>query len=312
MRLLLCVVVSSVVTAGCASTLSSFQTGKPTPRGRVQVHTGVGLYAPVGQVINAIGLGLEEERKIREAVASGEPYEIDEARASNLISAGVSLATFPPAPSYEIALRTGLLETDMDLGFRYSVNAMRLDTKYRFFHRVGGVVEDPMQRTSVDVSIGAAVGRHLFKGPAFEALSFVEMDDFSRTDLEIPLYASFEVGPILKLYAVPKYVFSRTSFDGNLVAASKDVTFRTGLDVTLPSRVDAHFFGATTGIAVGYKYVHLMLELTSGYTSATPVLFGQKRQLGGVTLYPALALAVNFGKEAEEAGGSERAATPQR
>lgn len=291
--------------AGCATTLSSFQTGKPLPRGRVQVHTGVGLYAPVGQVINAIGLGLDEKNKIEEAIKNGEPYEIDEASAINLISAGISLAAFPPAASYEFSLRTGILESDMDLGFRYSVNAIRLDTKYRFFHRDGGIIEDPNQRTSFDIALGLAVGKYLFSGPVFEALKFVKLDEFSRTDLEIPLYVSYEFGQVLKLYAVPKYVFARTTFDGNLVAASQEISFRSGLDVQLPSRVDAHFFGATTGIAIGYKYVHLMLELTSGYTSATPVLYGEKRQLGGVTLYPAIGLAINFGKEPDEAAAVE-------
>jgi hypothetical protein len=44
------------------------------------------------------------------------------------------------------------------------------------------------------------------------------------------------------------------------------------------------------GVAVGYKRVFLMLELNAGYTFLRPVLFGERRNLDGFSLYPAIGL----------------------
>jgi hypothetical protein len=37
-----------------------------------------------------------------------------------------------------------------------------------------------------------------------------------------------------------------------------------------------------------------MLEVTGGYTHSRPLLFGQYRNLGGPTFYPAAGLALKF------------------
>lgn len=297
MRQLIALLALSLVSSGCATTLSSLQTARPVERGRVQAHMGFGVYAPVGQVIDAIALGAEEQQKLRDAAAAGEPYEIDGPTASRLTSAAIALGAFPPAASYELAIRTGILERDWDVGFRYSVNAVRLDTKYRLVHLESPGGRQPTQGDRFDLAVGLGAGRYLFSGPLFDALEFLKIDDFSRTDLEVPVYVSYEFGEIFKAYAVPKYVFARTSFDARLANFSQEVSVETGLDLTLPDRVDAHFFGSTLGLALGYRYVHLYLELTGGYTHCAPTLFGEARQLGGVTLYPALGLVANFGQE---------------
>jgi hypothetical protein len=189
-------------------------------------------------------------------------------------------------------LRAGVVE-NVDLGLRLTTTSVRLDGKWRLAH---GGNESPglreHERTSLDLAVGLGLSRHLFKSPVLDALEVVEMDDFSRYDVEVPLYLSFDVGDIFKAYAVPKYVFSRTRMDEKLVDFSQDGKDVTGFDVVLPARVNSHFAGATLGVAVGYKYVHLYAELTAGYTHCRPTFFGQERDLGGVTLYPAIGLAV--------------------
>ena len=279
---------------GCASTLSTQQTARPLARGQVRVSGALGAYLPVGQLAGALSQGLSEGRAIRDAVSSGQPYNLARADAERLLGTGLALAVAPPGPSNELMLRAGLLAGhDLDAGVRLSSTSLRLDVKARLAH--GGDPDDaPLpdhQRKSYDLALGVGVSRHLFKGRVFDVLELVRVDDFSRWDVEVPLYLSADFGDIFKLYAAPKYIYGRTSLDARLVDYSRAGQDVTGFDVGLPARVNNHFLGTSVGFAVGYRYVHLYAELTGGYNYCRPVLFGQERNLGGVTLYPAVGLA---------------------
>ncbi|MFY0577373.1 hypothetical protein ACN28S_26365 [Cystobacter fuscus] len=121
-----------------------------------------------------------------------------------------------------------------------------------------------------------------------DALEIVQIDEFSRWDLEVPVYLSLDLGDIFKLYGAPKYIYSSTSLDSRLVDYSNSGQDVSGFDVRLPAQVSSHFVGASVGFALGFRYVHLFAELTAGYSSCRPVLFGQERDLGGVIVYPAV------------------------
>lgn len=280
---------------GCASTLSSMQTAKPLARGQFQASGGAGLFIPAGQLGTVVDQGIAQGRAIQDALESGQPYRLTEEEAQKLLTAGVALVVAPPGVNNELMLRAGLLEgSELDVGLRLSTASFRGDLKLRLAH--GGDPDDsPLpehKRKSFDLALGVGVSRHFFKGPALEVLGVVQLDDFSRWDVEVPLYASADFGDILKLYAVPKYVYARTSLDERLVDAVSFGADVTGLELRLPARADSHFAGATAGLAIGYKFVHLYAELTAGYTWCRPELFGQVRELGGVTLYPAVGLAL--------------------
>jgi hypothetical protein len=293
MRLL--ALLALLTATGCASTLSTMQTAKPLARGQFQVSGGTGLFVPVGQLATVIDQGIVQGKAIKKAIDEDQPYTLAERDAQKLLTVGMALALAPPGSSHELMIRTGLLESNaLDMGLRLSTTSVRFDGKVRLLH--GGDPDDSLrpltQRKSLDVALGLGVARHLFKSPILDALEVVKIDDFSRWDIEVPLYMSVDVGDIFKLYAAPKYIFSRISLDSKLVdfaQAGKDVT---GFDLALPARVTSHFYGASVGFALGYKYVHLYAELTGGYIRSRPVVFGQARDLGGVTLYPSVGLAI--------------------
>lgn len=295
------------LSSSCATTVSTLQTARPVPKGHVQATMGAGLYLPLGPVVTLVKEGVVLVDRARVAVENKSPMEFNQADAEQLLTAGLALAVFPPSTSYELSVRTGLAR-DVDLGLRYSINALRLDAKYRFYHSgdegPGSGDNVPFgQLTSgrkvnpeplMDLAVGLAVSKYLFKSPLIDVLEYVQLGDFSRWDLEVPLYASAEIGEVFKLFAAPKYLFSRTSFDEQLVGISEFAADTTGLELALPARVDSHFVGLSAGIGIGYRWVHLMLELTGGYTFCSPRLFGAERSLGGVTLYPAAALNVRL------------------
>lgn len=280
---------------GCASTLSTLQTAKPLARGQFQVSGAMGVFVPAGQLGVLINEGIVQGREIHEAVSSGQPYHLPEDEAQRLLGVGMALAVAPPGPANELMIRTGLLESNtLDLGLRLSSTSLRFDGKVRLAH--GGDPDDsPLadhQRKSYDLAIGLGYSRHLFKSSVLDALEIVKIDEFSRWDLEVPVYLSMDLGDIFKLYAAPKYIYSRTSLDSRLVDISQSGQDVTGFDLSMPAEVSSHFYGASLGFALGYKYVHLYAELTGGYTDCRPVIFGQQRDLGGVTLYPSVGIAI--------------------
>ncbi len=303
-RALSLAVTVALLSTGCASTLSTLQTARPVEPKHIQITAGYGAYLNTGTVAQVVEAGINQVKVIKRAYETQEPYSLNSGEQRQLVGAGVALLVFPPSYSFEISARTGLMD-NWDVGLRYSTNAVRLDTKYRLFHEDNAgstgdagcpeVTTDPSQckpkwTRSTDVALGLGVSKHLFSGFAFKVLEYLKLDDFSRWDVEGTLYLSKEFGEIFKLYGAPKYVYSHTSLDGKLVEASEQVGTVQGLDVRLPESINSHFAGATIGIAVGYKYVHLMLELTGGYTFAKVPVLGEERDLSGLTFYPAAAL----------------------
>lgn len=306
------VLATAALVSGCATNLSTLQTARPTAPGHVQVTGGTGFYLPLGPIFTVIGQGVKQKDEIIKAIEQQQAYQLSEEDQQELLTAGIALAVFTPSQGMEIGVRTGVAK-DLDIGLRYSVTSLRLDAKYRLLHTgdpdepppplfvPGGSRSEPQPpkppappKAWFDVALGLGVSRYLFENPAFKVLEFLHLDDFSRWDVEVPLYISAEFGEVLKLFAAPKYIYSRTSFDETLVALSEEASEVSGLDVTLPASVQSHFFGASAGIGLGYRYVHLLLELTAGYTVCKPNLFGRRRDLGGVTLYPALGLNLAF------------------
>jgi hypothetical protein len=293
MRLLTLLVL--LTATGCASNLSSMQTAKPLARGQVQISGGVGFFAPAGQVVTVIDQGIRQGKAIKEAIDSGQPYHLSEDDAQTLLGVAMALAVAPPGSSNELMIRAGVLQDNtLDLGLRLSTASVRGDAKFRLLHSGDGL-DSPLpehQRKSYDIALGVGVSRHIFKSPVLDTLEMVKIDDFSRWDIEVPLYMSMDLGDIFKLYAAPKYIYSSTKLDQKLVDWSQFGQAVTGFDIALPSRVTSQFYGTSVGFALGYKYVHLYAELTAGYTYCRPVILGRERDLGGVTLYPSVGIAL--------------------
>ncbi|WP_224363291.1 hypothetical protein [Hyalangium versicolor] len=275
---------------GCASNLSTLQTAKPLAPGQFQVSLGAGAFIPVGQIGEAIDLGINEGKKIKDAVDSGESVQLSEEDQQRLLTSGVALAVAPPGIVNEVMIRAGVVK-NLDVGLRYSGISLRLDTKFRFLHGGDGENVPENRRTSYDMAIGLGGSRHTFKSPVLDVMKIVKVDDFKRYDIEVPLYMSTDFGDILRLYAAPKYVYSRTSLDEKLVNYAEQGKDVSGFDASLPATVKSEFVGSTLGVSVGYKYVHLFAEITGGYTFCKPLLFGETRNLGGATFYPAVGIA---------------------
>ncbi|MDC0714648.1 hypothetical protein POL68_39735 [Stigmatella sp. ncwal1] len=283
-----------VLGSGCASNLSTLQTARTLAPGQVQVSLGAGAYVPVGQLLDVVDIGIDQGKQLKRDIENGESVHLTEADQQRLLTSGVALAVGSPGVVNELMIRAGLAE-NFDMGLRYSGISLRLDAKYRFLHTGNPDPVSEDRGSSFDMAIGIGAARHFFKNPALDVLKVVEINDFSRYDVEVPLYISWDVGDIFKVYAAPKYIYGRTKLDEQLINYAEQGKPVTGFDASLPAQVNSHFAGSTFGLSLGYKYVHLYAELTGGYTFCEPWVFGAKRDLGGATFYPAAGIAFRNG-----------------
>lgn len=280
---------ATLLLGGCATTLSTMDTARTTPVKHVRANAAVGLYLPAGPLYDLVTTGVDAAKAAR----SGEQI-LDAAQAEKVYVAAVAVALMPPAPVQEAMIRTGILD-DLDLGLRLATTSLRLDAKYRFFHRGDDL------GVSHHASVGLGGSRYLFSSPVFQALDLVEISDFSRWDLEIPLLYSLEARDILALYVGAKYVLTSFSLDGNLYGM-QNLLASTMILPALTDRIDSrmHFFGGVLGLGAGYRYVFLFAEIGAGYLHARPRFYGfvenrvKEHDVGGVTLYPSVGLVVRI------------------
>jgi hypothetical protein len=293
-----------LTSAGCASTLTTHQTARTLAPGKLRVSAATGLHVPGGTLLQVAAEAGALAQAARAAAEGGEPLALTPEQADRLLTAGVSLAVAPPGVSNELMARVGLLER-LDAGLRLSSTSLRLDGKVQLLHLAergaegeagaqgaGAVPASGGARRSFDVAVGLGVSRQLFRGVLFDALSLAQAGDVSRWDLEVPVYVSADFGDVLKLYGAPKYVYSHTRLDARLLATLEQGSSLSGADLRLPPVVTGHFFGASAGLALGYRWVHAFAELTAGHTFVRARVLGAPRELGGLTLLPSVGLAV--------------------
>lgn len=297
---LLCL--AALAACGCTTNLSSLQTARTLYPGQVRSHWAAGVYVPAGQIADAASAGVDLAAEGVTAAVKQNQFVVKEETKQQLFTSGIALAVMPPSAIYETGVRVGLVD-NLDVGLRYSVNSLRLDVKWRPFHW-----GDPDSRASPaersrDLAIGFGVSKYIFTSPLVEALDYVKLGDFDRWDFEFPIYASIDFNKWVGLYLNPKYIYSHTQLDEELVTISEVANEVIDgqccgevvtLDTRLPAQVDMHFWGATVGIKAGHPKVYGFLELTVGYARADTFLLGEKRNLGGVMVQPNIGLAFAY------------------
>lgn len=278
--------------SGCATNLGMLQTARTLDPGHVRASVGAGIYVPAGQVIALAGTGVELAKKGTEALDRGEQFVFTEDEEEALLSCGLALATMPPSALFQADLRVGIVR-NLDAGLRVATNAVRLDAKYRLLHSGDEGAEKPIGR-STDLALDVGVSKYLFTSPVVNMLGYVSLDHFDRWDFEGSLVLSHDLSKWFGLYGGLRYQYSRTTMDENLVKLSWVAGELTRTDVSVPAALDAHVAGGTVGMRAGHPYLSLLLEVTAGHTVALARVLGRSRDLGGLTLYPAIGLASQF------------------
>lgn len=287
--------VMALLGTGCASNLAQMQTARALEPGQLRMSGGVGWYVPAGQIGALAGDGVQVAKQGIESAVNNEEFELSEQQKRRIAIHSVSLAAMNPYPNVHVEARLGVLPR-LDVGMRYSIDAVRADAKFNFFHDGVNDPEDGLPRKSKDIAIGFIVSKQLFQPAVGDMMGMIRLDNFSRWDFEVPLYVSIDVSRYFGVYGAGRYRYTTASFD-------QHVRYKNPSDcgcsestyvVTTPTRMQAHFYGATAGMRVGSARFSWMLEVTVGHTNAKTRLLDQDVEMGGLTFYPSTGIALTF------------------
>lgn len=265
---------------GCATSMNTMHPARVLPKGSWHVGYGVGANIPAGPIWSA----LMSVVRISDDLADGQTLSED--RADRLLESALAIAVSPPTGTNEIQVRYGLGRR-LELGLKWAISSIWADLRYQLFDT------DVHGADGWTGSVGLGVGYNYFSGVIFDVLKYVDIDGFKKVDLKVPLLFGRSWGGqhrFFRLWMGPLLIASWYQLDEKLG--------RDYLDSGTPlvGTTSGWWFhgGAQVGIAGGYRWVWVMLELTVTYLKAHASLLGRRYDLGGVVVAPMLGLMTRF------------------
>lgn len=263
-----------VLVASCAPALSSVEPASVPARGEWRVSGGVGVSIPPGTLADAVDAA-------RALVGVARQRRLEPAEKQTLFEGAGALVLNPPSLVPELAAAYAPLGR-LEVGLRYSGAAWRVGARYQVLDQ---------ERAGVAVTVGAGVARYTFKFPVDSILGVVEIEKFSRWQVDVPLVLG-KSGRWYHWWAGPRLLWT---------------TYHTGMRLALPPSVDdmvlasfdgtARYLGGQAGFALGYR-VFAAFELTVAHVAADATLdiTGARNDYAvrDVVVYPSVALMTTF------------------
>ena len=265
-----------VAAAGCAPSLATLQPAHVAPRGHLQATAGLEVAVPTGTLVRAVDAGRTLAQTSKTQMLSAE----DQGR---LFDAGVTFAVSPVSVVSHFALSYGIYDRT-EVGLRYNSGAWRLGGRYQLLRHE----EDPL-----DMVVGAGVARSATSMPVGDAISVVSVDDFTRWTGDLSLLVGTSRS-WFRVWVGPKLVYTHfdTSLRETLSMNEQELATFVGHGL---------YYGGQGGLALGYRYLVLAVELTlmelsgSASTSTTTLATGARTtDISGFVVYPAFALMGEF------------------
>jgi hypothetical protein len=263
---------AALAAGGCAPSLATMQPAHVGPKGSIQVTAAMEVAIPPGTIVDAIDAG----EAISDRALGGQPIS-DQDRA-RLFSAAINLAASPPSVGPHLAVAYAVRDR-IEVGLRYAGQGWRLGGRYQLLRRDEG---------PCDLVVGLGVARSTYEIPLADVIPVVEIDDFTRWTIDIPVTAGTSRS-WYRVWTGPKFVYSRF-----------DTAMRLVIPNELPEKVSfgghSTFFGGLAGVAVGYQHIFFGVELTVGRLSgsasaaASTAGVGYAADLAGTVVYPAFGL----------------------
>lgn len=264
--------------AGCAPALSSFQPAHVAPRGHVQAQAGLDLSLPVGTIQKSIDAG-------RTLARAAESRTLDAAERRQVLEAGVNLALDPPAAVGHAGIAWTPVER-WEVGVRRTPGAWRLAGRHQLRDQ---------ETDGWDLSVGLGLQRFAYRFPVREVLGILELEDFTRWSVDVPVVAGTR-GRWYRLWGGPRVILTR--YRSALRLDLPPVGGLPGEQVLASVEGSGAFLGAQGGVALGYRWLFVGLELTVvRLVSRARLALGDQStdvDLGGVIVYPGVALMGEF------------------
>jgi hypothetical protein len=247
--------------------------------GHVQVQGAFDVNVPGSRVTDAV----DTAATLTDRYASDSSYRPTEDDQRRALGAAVGLGLAAPGVNPDLMLRLGLFK-DFDAGIRYSALNAHVDGKYRFLTTKDVPEDDPNADPGFQGAVSLGVSKSLYSGLVFDALEFLDVGDYSRWNVEVPVIFGKRMGNIGHVWFGPKYVYSHYSVDASL----------RNVGIVPETSGSIHHLGAFGGVGLGYKWVFVFTELTVANMFAKPEILGQTVNLGGIVIVPALGLMLRI------------------
>jgi hypothetical protein len=260
--------------AGCAPSLSTFQTAAVPPTGHFSAAIAWEASLAPGALYDAYSAG----KDVLERAESGQALSTEEKWRA--FDAGMALLLSPPSFGYHLSFAYVPWKR-LEVSGRYTGSAFRLGSRYQLVDRATG---------PFDMSLGVGVSRFTYKIPFADYLPLFKLDDFTRWQLDVPLLIGMQ-NRWFRTWAGPRFL-----------ATFFDAAMRLDLQVEEPVLASmsgsACYVGGQAGIGFGYRWVFLAFELTitemiGSARFEAPVLTDSPRrdvEMSGLVLYPTFGL----------------------
>lgn len=264
---------------GCSTAISTMQSAETLPRRKWHLGVGTEVAVPVSRIVDALQAAYDVEEKVRTQGSNYTPTDEDRRQYTDAM---IGLALSAPGTGVDIMVRYGV-GAMLDVGARYTTTGLHADVKWQF---LGSNVADgaALEAAGWNGALSVGYAYHSFDGLIFDVLELVQIDDFSRHDVEVPLIFGRRFGRYGRTWFGPKFIAAKVHVDAQLKE----------LDTSLDTDAWIYYVGGFAGIAGGYKGFEAFVELTVMDLRAKPTILGEKRDLGGLVFMPSAGVTARF------------------
>ncbi|MEO8875863.1 MAG: hypothetical protein ABI461_09770 [Polyangiaceae bacterium] len=262
---------SALLCTACGGGIPLMHPARTLPRGEVRGAAGVSAQAPVGTLAS----DLQNARNDAAATGSAQPLPGDVQYAKGAL---IAAAVAPGLAPY-VSARVGVGWTS-EGGIAYTGRAARIDMRKSF---------DLSESSSVSIGAGLTVPFYGRQGE--EALPNVDLSALHGYGFDVPLLIGWESsGGIYKLWGGVRGGYEYDAIS-NVSTEPKAVPLGFQPISLSANRV----YGAgVVGMAVGFRHLHVALELDASYQSISGTFNATDVKVAGVSLAPASAIWWQF------------------
>jgi hypothetical protein len=266
-----------VLTPGCATSLSSFQTAHIPPKGHFTAEAGTDVSIPTGTIESTIDTSKTLARAAQTRMLS-------EDEKLKVFAGGLNLALNPPFLVEHAGLSYAFADK-WEVGLRYASGGWRLGVRRQVLTQ---------EQFGYDLTVGVGLQRFAFGFPVDNIIDIVKLDDFTRWNLDVPVAIGRRTD-FLRWWVGPRMVLS--SYSTKLEIEAPQTGGAVARDVAEVSGRGT-YLGAQAGAAVGYRWLFVALEMTivRMVGSAHIDVFARRTEAdtGTWIIYPGIAVLGEF------------------
>ena len=253
----------------CGGGLPLLHPARVLPQGEVQAAGGFSGTIATGSMGSAIRGAADEAA----ASAGSVPTDTTFARGA-LVAASVA-----PGLAPYVGARVGI-GFESEGGLAYTGRAARVDVRHAF------TLSD---RWTLSVGVGGSGA--LYDHTSGQVLPNVALNDLTGWGADVPVLLGYSSeGDLYSLWFGPRAGWEHVTIQ---LATSEPGSTPLGAP-PIPLAATRFWGGAVLGAAVGFRHVHVAVELDASYANVTGSYGGTSAQVAGVTLAPASALWWHF------------------